>query len=60
MPDPYRGEAVQAYIALKPESKSKVSEDEIIRFCRENISTYKAPRKVTFVDELPKTLIGRS
>jgi len=59
MPDSYRGEAVHAYVVLKPESNGKVTEEEIIQFCRTNLATYKAPRKVTFVDELPKTLIGK-
>ncbi len=59
MPDDYRGEAVSAYVVLKPDSKGKVTEAEIIQFCRTNLATYKAPRKVTFVDELPKTLIGK-
>jgi len=59
MPDDYRGEAVSAYVVLKPESKGNVTEAEIIQFCRTNLATYKAPRKVTFVDELPKTLIGK-
>jgi len=59
MPDDYRGEAVSAYVVLKPESKGKVTEAEMIQFCRTNLATYKAPRKVTFVDELPKTLVGK-
>jgi long-chain acyl-CoA synthetase len=59
MPDDYRGEAVSAYVVLKPDSKGKVTEEEIIQFCRTNLATYKAPRKVTFVDELPKSLIGK-
>jgi long-chain acyl-CoA synthetase len=59
MPDSYRGEAVHAYVILKPESKAKVTEEEIIQFCRTNLASYKAPRKVTFVDELPKTLVGK-
>jgi len=59
MPDDYRGEAVSAYIVLKPESKGKVTEADIAQFCRANLATYKAPRKVIFVDELPKTLIGK-
>ena len=59
MPDSYRGEAVHAYIVLRPERKGKVTEEEIIQFCRTGLATYKAPRKVTFVDELPKTLIGK-
>jgi long-chain acyl-CoA synthetase len=59
MPDPYRGESVHAYIVLKPESRDKVTADDIIQFCRKNLASYKAPRKVTFVDELPKTLVGK-
>ena len=59
MADEYRGEAVSAYVVLKPESKGKVTEEELVQFCRSNLATYKAPRKVTFVDELPKTLIGK-
>jgi long-chain acyl-CoA synthetase len=59
MPDDYRGESVEAYIVLKPESRGKVSEGEIIEFCRHNIASYKAPRKVVFVDDLPKSLVGK-
>jgi long-chain acyl-CoA synthetase len=57
--DAYRGEAVSAYVVLKPDAKGKVTEEEIVQFCRANLATYKAPRKVTFVDELPKTLVGK-
>ena len=59
MLDEYRGEAVHAYVVLKPEGKGKATEEEIIRFCRSSLASYKAPRKVTFVDELPKTLVGK-
>ncbi len=58
MPDPYRGEAVRAFVILKDSTK-KVSEEEIIEFCKERVAKYKAPRKVEFVNELPKTLIGK-
>jgi long-chain acyl-CoA synthetase len=57
--DDYRGESVRAYVVLKPESKGKVTEREIIEFCRSRISSYKAPRSVIFVDDLPKTLVGK-
>jgi len=58
-PDEYRGESVLAYIILKTESKGKVTEQDIIDFCRATIAKYKAPRRVVFVDELPKTLVGK-
>ena len=36
-----------------------MSEEEILRFCRENMAAYKAPKIVQFVDELPKTATGK-
>ncbi|MDA4122269.1 MAG: long-chain fatty acid--CoA ligase [Thaumarchaeota archaeon] len=58
-PDEKRGEAVKAFVVLKPEGKGKVTEADVIEYCRKNISTYKAPRTVVFVDDLPKTLVGK-
>jgi long-chain acyl-CoA synthetase len=57
--DEYRGESVRAFVILKPESKGKVTDQELIDYCREKIARYKAPRSVVFVDELPKTLVGK-
>jgi long-chain acyl-CoA synthetase len=59
MPDSYRGEVVHAYVVLKPESRGKVTEQDVVMFCRSGLASYKAPRKVTFVDELPKSLVGK-
>ncbi|MFA5787738.1 MAG: long-chain fatty acid--CoA ligase, partial [Actinomycetota bacterium] len=59
VPDPYRGETVKACIVLKPEHRGKVTEEEIIGFCRENLAAYKAPRIVQFYDELPKSGVGK-
>lgn len=59
VPDPYRGETVKAYIVLKPEYKGKVTEEEIIAFCRERMAAYKVPRMVEFRDELPKSAVGK-
>jgi long-chain acyl-CoA synthetase len=58
-PDEYRGEAVKAFVVLKAESKGKVSEKDVIDYCRKNLASYKAPRTVVFVDDLPKTLVGK-
>jgi fatty-acyl-CoA synthase len=35
------------------------TEEEIIAFARERLAHFKAPRGVTFVDELPKTATGK-
>ena len=57
VPDPYRGETVKAFLALKPGHAADPG--EIIRFCRDRISAYKVPREVEFIDELPKTATGK-
>ncbi len=59
IPDAYRGETVKAYVVLKPSHAGKVSEEEIIRFCRDNMAVYKAPKMVEFIGELPKTPSGK-
>jgi long-chain acyl-CoA synthetase len=59
VPDPYRGETVKAYVTLKPGYEGKATEEDIIKFCKEKIATYKAPRSVEFRTELPKTLVGK-
>jgi long-chain acyl-CoA synthetase len=51
------GEAVIAYIVLKP--GWQVDESEIKKRCKEKLTNYKLPRSFIFVDELPKTLVGK-
>jgi long-chain acyl-CoA synthetase len=55
IPDPYRGESVKAVLAVR----DPVTPEEIIDFCRERLATYKVPRVVEFMDELPKTASGK-
>lgn len=55
--DPFRGEAVKAYIVLK--ENSRATEKEIIDFCSSRLAKYKVPAKVEFVSDLPKTLVGK-
>jgi long-chain acyl-CoA synthetase len=57
VPDPYRGETVKAYVVLRPGAKA--TQEEIIAFCREKISAFKAPRQVEFKEALPKTAVGK-
>eukprot|EP00871_Galdieria_phlegrea_P005913 jgi/Galph1/809/GphlegSOOS_G5542.1 len=57
VPDQYRGETVKAFVALK--EGSKVSEQELIDFCKERLAAYKYPRQIEFVKEVPKTLSGK-
>ncbi|HUP97054.1 MAG TPA: acyl-CoA synthetase [Usitatibacter sp.] len=55
-PDEKWGEAPCAFVELKP--GAKVSEDEMIDFCRGHLARFKAPRAVVF-GELPKTSTGK-
>jgi acyl-CoA synthetase (AMP-forming)/AMP-acid ligase II len=53
VPDEYWGEAVKALVVLK-EGK-QVSEEEVIRFCKDRMAHFKAPKSVDFFPLLPKT-----
>ena len=57
VPDAYRGETVRAYVVVKP--GEKLTEEELIAFCKERLAPYKVPKQVEFRDSLPKTLVGK-
>ncbi len=57
IPDKDWGETPKAIVASKEGIKLK--EEDIIQFCRANLSKYKCPKKVVIVEELPKTSIGK-
>ncbi|HYK87491.1 MAG TPA: AMP-binding protein [Acidobacteriota bacterium] len=59
VPDPYRGEDIFAFIVLKSGAKGTVSEEQVIEWCRGEMAVYKSPRRVRFVDALPKTASGK-
>jgi long-chain acyl-CoA synthetase len=57
VPDPYRGETVKAFVALK--SGSSATPEELVEFCRSRMAAYKYPRMVEIVEEIPKTATGK-
>ena len=59
-PDPQRGYVVKAFVRLAPghEPGDELVE-ELQRHVRDRLSAYAYPRKVEFVDDLPKTLTGK-
>jgi long-chain acyl-CoA synthetase len=57
VPDEKSGEAVKAYIQLKPGETA--TEEEILEFCKENMAGYKRPKVVEFRDELPVSNVGK-
>ena len=58
-PHPRRGETVKALVVLKADQKGKVSEQDIIDWCKANMAAYKCPEIVEFADELPKSPTGK-
>jgi fatty-acyl-CoA synthase len=56
IPDEKWGEVPKAFVALRP--GARVTEDEIIAFCREHLAHFKCPKRVEFT-ELPKTSTGK-
>ncbi len=57
--DPKVGQLVKAYVVLESEARGKISEEEIIAFCKENLAHYKVPKIIEFRGELPKTDVGK-
>lgn len=58
IPDLAQGEAVKAWVVLKPGAAATVQ--EIREHCREKLVAYKVPREVEFRDSLPKTMVGKT
>ncbi len=56
IPDERSGEAVKIFAVRKDDS---VTEQDILDYCRENLTGYKRPKVVEFRDELPKTNVGK-
>jgi long-chain acyl-CoA synthetase len=59
VPDPAVGNLIKAYVVLESEARGKISEEEIICFCKEKLAHYKVPKIVEFRGELPKTDVGK-
>ncbi|MDQ6981896.1 MAG: AMP-binding protein [Mariprofundus sp.] len=54
--DPASGEAV---IAIVVKADQTLSEEELQTYCHKNLTGYKCPKHIVFVDELPKTNVGK-
>ncbi|UCB54541.1 MAG: AMP-binding protein [Thiotrichales bacterium] len=56
IPDEKTGEAVAAVVV---KSDPSLTEDELIEYCKEDLTNYKRPKFVFFTEELPKTNVGK-
>ncbi|MBT3311051.1 MAG: AMP-binding protein [Desulfobacterales bacterium] len=57
LPDDVWGEAITAVITLKPDTEAE--EKEIISWAKQNMAAYKVPKKIIFMDEIPKNPSGK-
>jgi long-chain acyl-CoA synthetase len=56
MPHPSSGEAVKVFIV---KSNDNLTEKVVNAYCREQLTAYKCPKEIIFMDELPKSNVGK-
>ncbi len=56
VPNEKSGEAVSLFVVKKDPTLTK---EEVIAFCKENLTGYKRPRYIEFMDDLPKSNVGK-
>jgi long-chain acyl-CoA synthetase len=56
VPDEKQGEAVKLFVI---KNDPTLSEEDLAKFCRQNLTGYKVPKYIEFRDELPKTNVGK-
>lgn len=59
VPDDEWGERVVAIVVLRPEARGTVEGEALIAFCRERLASFKKPEVVAFVDDLPRSPLGK-
>ena len=59
VPDPEIGETIKAFVVINENYKGKLTEQDIIDWAKSEMAGYKWPRRVAFVDAVPRTPIGK-
>ena len=57
IPHEYRGETVKAFIVTR--KGETLTADEVSNHCKKNLAAYKVPKIIEFIDELPKSAVGK-
>ncbi len=57
VPDEKSGEAVKLFVVKVP--GAELGEDDVVQHCRSELAAYKVPKIIRFIDELPKTAVGK-
>ena len=56
VPDDKQGEAIKLFVV---KDNPTLSEDDVARYCQQNLTGYKRPKYIEFRDELPKSNVGK-
>ncbi len=60
VPDSYRGETVAAFVVLKAGYEpSEQTREDILAYCKQELTAYKRPKILEFRQNLPKSLVGK-
>ncbi|MGI9319426.1 MAG: AMP-binding protein [bacterium] len=54
--DPKSGERVKLFVVKKD---ADIDQDILIAWCKQNMTSYKVPKEITFMDQLPKSAVGK-
>jgi long-chain acyl-CoA synthetase len=57
IPNATYGEEIKAFVVLKP--NKHVNEEDLIAFCKDRLPTFKLPKKVQFMQSLPRNILGK-
>ena len=62
--DDKTGEAVKLFVVIDKDSDKEskdtnITEQDVIDFCRQGLTAYKVPKLVVFIDEVPKSSVGK-
>ena len=57
-PEKVGQESLKAWIVLKPDQTT--SSDEIMKYCEDKLAPYEVPRRISFIAELPKSVVGKT
>jgi len=56
IPDINRGESIKLFVVT---SNINLKENDVLTFCKQGLTVYKIPKKIEFIDELPKNNVGK-
>ena len=59
VPDEKTGEAVKVFVVKENSEDSEITEQDVIDFCRLHLTAYKVPKSIVFIDQVPKSSVGK-